>query len=418
LVVTNSRRSALALTVLGLFVVLALVFDPTAGAKLPPPPPVQVPAIETQPAPAVPLHARIVQQGDTLMNLLQQAGVAAVPAQAAIDALKRDWDPRELKIGQEIGIGLDEGGLKELRFAPDLQRLIVLTRGDDGRFDAFSTARNLGRVPVRIAGAISSSLFDAASAAGMPPAILAEVMRAFSYDVDFQRELQPGDAFEVMYEQLIDRSSGKRVGSGDLIYTAMTLSGHLLQLYRYAPAGGVPAFYTASGAAAKKALLRTPVDGARISSSFGMRQHPILGYTAMHKGVDFAVPTGTPIMASGEAVVAAAGRDGSFGNLVVLRHEGGYSTAYAHMSRIAKGMKPGARVYQGEIIGYVGATGRATGPHLHYEVRLNDRAVNPASIKMPSAQSLDTRDLAAFEKQEALIDQRLASLRGDTVASR
>lgn len=352
------------------------------------------------------------------MSLLQQAGVAAAPAQAAIDALKRDWDPRELKIGQEIAIGLDQNGLKELRFAPDLQRFIVLTRGDDGRFDTFSTARNLDRVPARIAGTISSSLFEAASDAGMPPTVLAEVMRAFSYDVDFQRELQPSDDFEVMYEQLIDRASGKRVGSGDLIYAAMNLSGHLLQLYRYAPAGGVPAFYTASGAAAKKALLRTPVDGARISSSFGMRHHPILGYTAMHKGVDFAVPTGTPIMASGEAVVAAAGRDGSYGNLVVLRHESGYSTAYAHMSRIAKGMKPGVHVYQGEIIGYVGATGRTTGPHLHYEVRMNDRAVNPLSVRMPSAQSLDTRELAAFQKQEALIDHRLASLRGNTVAAK
>jgi murein DD-endopeptidase MepM/ murein hydrolase activator NlpD len=243
-------------------------------------------------------------------------------------------------------------------------------------------------------------------------------MSAFSYDVDFQRELQPGDSFEVMYNQLIDRVSGKRVGSSEITYAAMTLSGHLLQLYRYAPPGGTSAFYTASGAAAKKALLRTPVDGARISSSFGMRHHPILGYTAMHKGVDFAVPAGTPIMASGDAVVAMAGRDGSYGNLVVLRHENGYSTAYAHMSRIAKGMRPGVQISQGQIIGYVGATGRATGPHLHYEVRLNDHAVNPQSVRMPSAQNLDPHELAAFQQQEASIDQRLAALRGNTVAAR
>lgn len=407
--------------VLGFFVLWALVFDPTAGAKLPPAAvPALAPALlpETPVAPApLPLSVT-VRPGDTLMIVLQQAGVAAAPAQAAIDALKREWDPRELKIGQEIGLALDGGGVKEFRLAPDLQREIVLTRDGDGRYSAGAIPRSLARMPRRVAGTITSNLFEAASDAGMPQAVLAAVIRAFSYDVDFQREIQPGDSFEVLYEQLLDNASAKSVGTGDIVYAAMNLSGHAVQLYRYAPPGGTPAFYTPAGASVKKALLRTPVDGARISSSFGMRHHPILGYTAMHQGIDFAVPKGTPIIASGDAVVASAGWAGSYGNIVVLRHDGGYSTAYAHMSRIAKGVKPGLHLPQGTVIGYVGATGRATGPHLHYEVRVNDHAVNPLNVRMPSAQKLEASQLASFRDREASIDRRLALLRGSAVAAK
>jgi murein DD-endopeptidase MepM/ murein hydrolase activator NlpD len=413
--------------VLGLFVLWALVFDPTAGAKLLP---ATTSLSETQPVPTAmavaspvvkrtdvaPSRIVTVHSGDTLMSLLQRAGIAALPAQSAVDALTRNWDPRELKIGQEIALDLDGDGLKRLRLSPDLQRDLVLTRGGDGRYQAAAMPRDLVRVPTRVAGTISSSLFEAAQEAGMPPALFADVIHAFSYDVDFQREIQPGDSFEIMYEQAIENASGKLVGSGDLVYAAMILSGRKLQLYRYAPQGGSPDFYGASGAGVKKALLRTPVDGARISSPFGMRMHPILGYSAMHQGVDFAVPAGSPIMASGDGVVATAGWAGGYGNLVVLRHASDYSTAYAHMSRIATGIKPGLRVRQGQVIGYVGATGLATGPHLHYEVRINDRPVNPMNVRMPAAQQLEGHELAAFQQQVAAIDQRLAVLRGNTTA--
>jgi murein DD-endopeptidase MepM/ murein hydrolase activator NlpD len=421
-VVTHSRRSALALTVLGLFLLCALVFDPTAGAKLPPthavgplPEAGLAALVPTQP---VPTQILTVRAGDTLMYLLQRAGLAATSAQAAIDALKRDWDPRALKIGQEITLGLDQGDLKQLRLSPDLQHDLVLTARADGHYDVAAQPRDLVRVPTHVAGSISSSLFEAARNAGMPQAVLSDVIHAFSFDVDFQREIQPGDSFEVMYEQPIENASGKLVGTGDPVYAALILSGHAMQLYRYAHAGASPEFYNASGAGVKKALLRTPVDGARISSPFGVRMHPILGYSAMHQGVDFAVPAGTPIMASGDGVVATAGWDGGYGNLVVLRHESSYSTAYAHMSRIAKGIKPGLRIHQGDVIGYVGATGLATGPHLHYEVRINDRPVNPMGVRMPAAQKLQGRDLAAFQQQAAAIDQRLAALRTRTVAAK
>lgn len=436
--VTHSRRSAVALTVLGLFFFWALVVDPTARARLPaPPPPEELPLSEPQ-APSVSAPPTIappaiaspavtneapsakaapetitVHSGDSLKGLLQHVGIAAAAAQSAIDALAGKWDPRALKIGQEIALLRDDGGVKQLRLNPDPQRDLVLTRGSDGNYIASVMQRDILTVPLRIAGTIDSSLFEAAAKAGLPQAVLNDVIQAFSYDVDFQREVQPGDSFEVLFDQLIEEKTGKIVGTGDVAYAALTLSGKLETLYRYTPPGGNPSFFNADGTNVKKALLRTPVDGARISSSFGMRHHPILGFTRMHQGVDFAVPAGTPIMASGDGVVAAAGWSGGYGNLVELRHDGSYSTRYGHMSRIAKGIKPGVRVYQGEVIGYVGMTGLATGPHLHYEVRVNSKAINPLGVRLAATQKLDGRALADFHAQEAAIAKRVAALRGN-----
>lgn len=422
--VTHSRQSAVSLTVLGLFVFWALVIAPArarlpAISSLPSVAPTIEPTVAPMPsalaaaAPHLAIETITVQPGDSLMSLLQRAGIAPTAAQTAIDALADKWNPRGLKTGQEIAITRDEDGVKELRFAPDLQRNLVLTRGGDGRFTAASLPRHILNVPLHVAGTIRSSLFDAAATAGLPQAVLTEVIHAFSYDVDFQREVQPGDGFDVLFDQLIDEKSGKIVGTGEIAYAALTLSGKVQALYRFTPPGGLTGYYTAQGASVKKALLRTPVDGARISSGFGMREHPILGFTRMHQGVDFAVPSGTPIMASGDAVVASAGWNaGGYGNLVVLRHDGSYSTAYGHMSRIAKGIKPGVHVRQGEVIGYVGMTGLATGPHLHYEVRINNKPVNPLSVHMAPAQKLEGRALADFHTREAAVAKQLASLRG------
>jgi murein DD-endopeptidase MepM/ murein hydrolase activator NlpD len=351
------------------------------------------------------------------MSLLQHAGIAATAAQSAIDALTGKWDPRALKIGQQIALLRDDGGVKQLRLAPDLQRDLVLTRGTDGNFIASVMPRDILTVPLRIAGVIDSSLFEAAAKAGMPQAVLSDVIHAFSYDVDFQREVQPGDSFEVLFDQLVDEKTGKIVGTGDVAYAALTLSGKVEALYRYTPPDGYPSFFNADGTNVKKALLRTPVDGARISSSFGMRHHPILGFTRMHQGVDFAVPAGTPIMASGDGVVAAAGWSGGYGNLVELRHDGSYSTRYGHMSHIAKGIKPGVRVHQGEVIGYVGMTGLATGPHLHYEVRVDSKPINPLGVRLAATQKLDGRSLADFRAQEAAIAKRVAALRSNSTVA-
>ncbi|HXE28319.1 MAG TPA: peptidoglycan DD-metalloendopeptidase family protein [Stellaceae bacterium] len=417
----------------------ALVVGPTARARLPSPgmpeslplsqqkvPPTIAPQVTAPPITAPPVTAEAtpsreavpeiitVQSGDSLMSLLQHAGITPAAAQSAIDALAGKWDPRALKIGQEIALLHDDAGVKQLHLTPDLQREIVLTRGTDGNYIASVTPREILTVPLRIAGSIDSSLFEAAAKAGMPQAVLSDVIHAFSYDVDFQREVQPGDSFEVLFDQLVDEKTGKIVGTGDLAYAALNLSGKLEMLYRYTPHGGYPGFYSADGTNVKKALLRTPVDGARISSSFGMRHHPILGFTRMHQGVDFAVPAGTPIMASGDGVIASAGWAGGYGNMIVLRHNGTYSTAYGHMSHIAKGIKAGVHVHQGEVIGYVGMTGLATGPHLHYEVRVDNKQINPLGVRLAATRKLEGRDLANFRAQEIAVAKRVAALRNNS----
>ena len=359
-------------------------------------------------------HHLAARPGDTLTDLLERAGVAADKAHAAVTSLRPLWDPRALQVGQDIALGFDRSGLRELRLSSSLAEDVVVRRSPNGHFSSHAEARPLQHVPVLARGTIRTSLFEAASEAGVPPATLAELIHAFSYDVDFQREIQPGDSFEVLFEHLYDEN-GKPVGTGEILYADMTLNGTTLRLYRYAPPGEAPAFYNAKGQSVRKALLRTPVDGARISSGFGMRYHPILGYTAMHRGVDFAVPKGTPIMAAGDGIVEIEARGGSYGNLVVLRHRNGYETAYAHMSRFARGIKRGTHVHQGEVIGYVGATGRATGPHLHYEVRVHGTAVNPLNVKMPSHERLAGRALTVFLAATRSIDHEFLALRRDAI---
>jgi len=357
-----------------------------------------------------------VETGDTLMGLLVDAGVAPGDAQEAITALKPVWNARDLKVGQEIALQFTAERLQELRFTPALDRDLIVQRDDGRHFGARAEQRPLTRTVELATGAIHSSLFEAASDAGVPSTVLAEMIRAFSYDVDFQREIHPDDSFEMMFERLYDEH-GTAVGAGNLVYASMTLSGTRLRLYRYTPGTAGSDFFNARGESVRKALLRTPVDGARLSSGFGMRHHPILGYTKMHRGVDFAVPSGTPIMAAGDGVVRDAGWHGDYGNLVVLRHNGTFETAYAHMSHVASGLHRGQRVRQGQVIGYVGASGRATGPHLHYEVRIRGEATNPMSVKMQPGQQLAGKELATFHTVAEAVDHKLLALYGQTTVA-
>jgi murein DD-endopeptidase MepM/ murein hydrolase activator NlpD len=245
-------------------------------------------------------------------------------------------------------------------------------------------------------------------AAGIPHRILGEAIKYLSFDIDFQREIQPGDGFEMMFERYYDEK-GVAAKEGALHYISMTLSGKPYMLYRYASGNDVD-FYTAKGESVRKALLKTPMDGAKITSKFGNRHHPILGYTKMHKGVDFGAAPGTPIQAAGEGTVEIAAFNGAYGNYVKIRHSSGYSTAYAHMSRFGAGTKKGVKVRQGQIIGYVGSTGRSTGPHLHYEIIVNNNQVNPLSVKMPSGKKLAGKELTGFNVAKAETDNQLAAL--------
>ena len=234
--------------------------------------------------------------------------------------------------------------------------------------------------------------------AGLPISILMEMVQIFSFDVDFQREIQKGDKFEVLYENQLN-DDGETVALGPVLFASLSLSGKILGLYRHEPGNGPVDYFNIKGQSARKALMRTPINGASLSSGYGMRRHPILGYNKMHRGLDFSAPRRTPIVAAGDGVIEVAGRNGSYGKYIRIRHNGTYKTAYAHMKGYARGMRAGKRVRQGQTIGYVGTTGRSTGPHLHYEVLRNGTQMNPRKLKLPTGQKLKGTALAQFERQ-------------------
>jgi murein DD-endopeptidase MepM/ murein hydrolase activator NlpD len=258
-------------------------------------------------------------------------------------------------------------------------------------------------------GVIETSLYQAAIDAGVPPSVLQDMIRAYSFDVDFQREIQQGDSFALLYEEFLDED-GNAVRYGAPTYAVLNVSGATLPIYRYTPASGFADYFNDKGESVRKALLRTPVDGARITSGFGMRDHPLLGYSRMHKGVDFGAVAGTPIMAAGDGVIDFIGRNNGYGNYIRIRHNGTYSTAYAHMQGFASGLGQGSHVRQGQVIGYVGTTGMSTGPHLHYEVLVNNEQINPLDVKLPSGEKLAGTELAAFLAVRDTLDQQYAEL--------
>ena len=353
-----------------------------------------------------------VSYGATLMDLLLNLGIPSAEASEALDSLREIYDLRSLRAGQDVTVsfshaadGFGRGDLLSITLNPDPSRTVIVNRNDHAQFSAQETKRQLSRELVHYSGAIHNSMFDSALNAGVPTTIIGAMIKALSYDVDFQRDVQAGDSFDVMFEGYYD-TRGKLIRSGEMLYAAVTLAGHPIAMYRFEGSQGSVEFFNEKGESLKKALLRTPVDGAKITSGFGMRLHPLLGYTKMHKGVDFGVPTGTPIMAAGDGTVELAGYNGAYGNYVRIRHGNGFGTAYAHMSRIAQGIYTGKRVTQGQIIGFVGATGRATGPHLHYELLNGMAQVNPTSIKIPTGTKLAGHELERFQD----IKSRMANL--------
>lgn len=355
-----------------------------------------------------------IASGDTLMAALLRGGARSDDAQAAVAAFGGVYDPRKIQAGQTVTLsfGAEPGGRPRLdSVSLDLapERAVVVARTEDGGFRAEDVQKPLEVEPTHATATIASSLYQAAADAGIPVSVLMDLIRLFSYDVDFQRDIQNGDRFEILFDQTYT-TSGELVSQGPIRYATLDLSGKKIEVFRFETADGRVDYFDATGQSVRKALLRTPIDGARLTSTYGMREHPILGYSKMHRGVDFAAPKGTPIMAAGDGTIEAIGRNGNYGNYIRIRHSGTYATAYAHLSGFAKGLKKGARVRQGDIIGYVGATGRATGPHLHYEVLVSGDQVNPLSIKLPTGEKLAGAELARFRKESKRILAELHSL--------
>lgn len=341
-----------------------------------------------------------IKSGDTLANIMTAAGASRQDTHLAARSFNKVFSARKLRPGQKTSIRLIEGDeglvLDEFVLEPDLKRKVIAKRQVDGSYQTVVEDVALIEKLKVSEGTIDSSLYVAATNANVPSRILADMINIFSYDVDFQREIQKGDGFSLMFESLQDEQ-GREIDTGDVVIAEMILSGDLHRYYRYKGDNDFADYYDEKGQSVRKALLRTPVDGARISSGFGKRKHPISGYTKLHKGTDFAAPRGTPIYAAGNGVVEAAGWNGGYGKYVRIRHTGTYKTAYAHMHQIAKGISKGKRVRQRQIIGFVGTTGKSTGNHLHFEVHKNGRQVNPLSVKLPTGKKLKGKALERFK---------------------
>ena len=257
-----------------------------------------------------------------------------------------------------------------------------------------------------IKGTINSSLYKSAIKLGMPENTLFEMVRLLGFSVDFQREIRKGDSFEVMFTKQIDLIENRVIDTKPINFVSIILSGHELNFFEYKDKYGFSGYYDENGKSSKRTIMKTPINGARLSSKYGSRRHPVLGYTKMHRGVDFAAPRGTPVFAAGDGIVEKAGWNGSYGRYIRIRHTGTYKTAYAHLSGINKKVKTGKRVSQGKIIGYVGSSGRSTGAHLHYEVLLNNQQINPMRVKLPSGKNIPKKDLNRYKSYVKNIMQK------------
>lgn len=356
-----------------------------------------------------------VAAGDTVAGLLQRAGISSAESYKAVEAMKKHHDPRKIMPGTNVTVRFGPPSDGAVRFASmtvDITPVQTVTVSKkEGVFQSAFLEKKLVTRPQAYAARIETSLYGSAARAGIPAPVIAEAIRAYSWSVDFQRQIRSGDKIELLYD-LYETEDGAFVKYGKIRYARLSVGGADLPIYRYQMNNGDIDYFDPEGRSIRKALMKTPVDGARLSSGYGMRKHPVLGYNKMHKGVDFAGPRGTPIYAAGDGVIEHYGRYGAYGNYVRIRHNSALKTAYAHLSKYAKGLAVGKRVKQGDVIGYIGATGRVTGAHLHYEVIENGHQVNPNKIDLPTGEILTGNDLKNFKAHKGILEQHYASYVG------
>ncbi len=357
----------------------------------------------------------IVKPGDNLSLIFSRLGLRTEDLYSLISA---GGDARRLEQvhpGQvlRVRIGRD-GGLQELVHEVDEIRGLRVVREDD-IFRAFDYTHEIEKRTAFGSGIIRSSLYQAANDTGLSDKVVMNLAGIFGWDIDYANDLRPGDSFTVVYEQ--DFVSGEHIGDGEILAAEFVNQGVTYRAIRYSDAEGVTHYYTPEGRGMRQAFVRTPVDFRRISSRFRpQRWHPVLGVKRPHRGVDFAAATGTPVKAAGDGRVHLVGRKGGYGNTVILEHHDGIRTLYAHLSGFARGLRRGQRVEQGEVIGYVGSTGLATGPHLHYEFLVNGVHKDPMTVKLPGAPPLDRRYMADFRKQASVLTAQLDVFRRTRLA--
>ena len=370
------------------------------------------------------IHEESIARGDTLGSLLQRLGVD----DDAADKFIRSDKTARLLIQQKPGYAVraktnEDGELEWLETcfavsrdkASEVRKMVIERLPGSDTFKAVETTAPLERHIEMRTGTIASSLFAATDAAQIPDSVASQLVDMFSTNIDFRSDLRRGDHFQIEYETFWQ--NGQLISTGRVLAGEFNNAGHTYQAVWFDEGAGEGSYYGFDGKSMKKAFLKSPIAFTRISSGFSMRVHPISGQWKQHTGVDFAAPMGTPIRASADGVVDVAGVSGGYGNLVVLKHWNSYSTAYGHMSRFAAGMHKGVKVKQGDVIGYVGATGWATGPHLHYEFRVNNKAQDPLKIKVEQPQSLTASDMPRFHNVVADVQHCFALLRPTSPAS-
>ena len=342
------------------------------------------------------LKSYTVQPGDSLSVLFEHYGLPNSDLRQITSLGKQIKELYRVRPGEELRIRRDEAGsVAELQIDLDEIRSLQVLKNEEGSYVTNTLEAPVDRQQAYAIGTISSSLFLAANDAGLSDGLAMELAHIFGWDIDFAKDIQSGDRFAVIYEEIYRH--GEKISDGDIIAAEFVNRGRKLQAFRYTTPDGRSQFYTADGKSMRKAFLRTPVDFARISSRFNPgRRHPILNRIRAHRGVDYAARTGTPIKAVGDGKVIFRGRKGGYGNTIILQHGSSHTTLYAHMSRFGRGIHNGSRVEQGQIIGYIGSSGLATGPHLHYEFRVNGVHKDPLRVKLPGAPPLANEHIADF----------------------
>ncbi|MCE2992526.1 MAG: M23 family metallopeptidase [Candidatus Jidaibacter sp.] len=358
-----------------------------------------------------------VNKSDKLKTLFSSAQINEEIVDKLLESIRNSTYLTQAKAGTRIQIHMDQGNSSGAKAIPKKVVLYLDSHKLETKLNAALNTYETKRIPLPlewqvklVSGTINGSLFSSARRAGAEPSVISQLINLFSYDVDFQRDIHSGDHFKIMYEYQTDYR-GKIVKNPKILYANVNLRGTQKELYRHTGNASAIEYYDKSGNSIKRSLLKTPINGARVTSNFGLRTHPVLGYSRMHQGLDYGAPKGTPVLAAGDGVVSfAKSLSRGYGKHVQIKHTPSYSTLYAHLSRFASNIHDGSRVKQGQIIGYVGDTGLASGPHLHYEVIVDGKKVNPAKIKAPKFFPLKGADLAKFKDNVRKLEQMVAEL--------
>ncbi len=348
-----------------------------------------------------------VKQGDTYENIINNIDISDTEKKLFLKTINKNKNVKILRLNQKIFFKIDKiNNAKIINFTieVDKKKNIFFERDENStKFFSKIIEKDLKKIITFKEGIITTSLYSSALDQGIKPNTIVEFARLYGFQVDFQRDIWKNDSFQIIYEEF-KNDKGNTIEVGEIIYANLNTQNTDLQLYKFEYEDNKIDYFDENGKSMRKTLMKTPINGARLSSSFGKRKHPILGFTRLHAGTDFAAPMGTPIMASGDGIVTRAKWCGGGGNCVKIKHNSKYQTVYAHMSKFGRGIKKGVRVKQGQIIGYVGSTGLSTGPHLHYEVIENGRKVNSQKLKLPSGKVLKGNLRKKFEVNKIKLD--------------